>query len=143
MRIKKNCKNKGFTLLELLVAIVIISVVILVAIPSYLHYVKRQELANTIKVANSLQATVAVCILKNKSPVGCDSDSNDIAVATESGIGQIGLSVKAGVITATVPMDVGYDIPTDTNYILTPIVTDGKVSWQKSGTACQLINCEK
>ncbi len=66
-------KNKGFTLVELIVVIAIIAVLSAVIAPQYMKYVEESRQANDLQVATNLMkaATVAVADPLNEIPLDC------------------------------------------------------------------------
>ncbi len=65
-------KNKGFTLVELIIVVAIIAVLAAVLAPQYLQYVERSRESNDLQIATNMvrAATVAIADPKNEIPAG-------------------------------------------------------------------------
>ena len=135
-------KRKGFTMLELLIAVAIVAILAAVAIPSYLQYTKKAQFSEVVSAADNLKQAVVGCINANQGATNCAPGSYGIP----ANLGAIdntniaSVKVDAGVITATAGTDNGLNSET---YILTPKYDAAKgVTWVATGTACgDEVNC--
>lgn len=134
MNTQRNTQ-KGFTLLELMVVLVIIGILAALAVPTYQGQVKRAKFAEVISATAPTKAAVAACIQKEgASGIGasgtCDAASNGIPADLDDAAGHLNdLTVANGVITAS-----GDATVDSLTYILTPAYTGGIVTWTVSGT---------
>ena len=136
MKLGINKTTRGFTLLELLIAIAIVAVLAAVAIPSYLSYLRSAEFSGTVSAADSLKVMVSKCVEKNAALTNCTQATNGIPATVTAAAGIPGTTVASGVITATAPTDASYSVASAT-YILTPTYTAGSpITWAATGTGC-------
>lgn len=142
--IKQAIQRKGFTLLELLIAIAIVAILAAVAIPSYLHYMTKSHMSEVVQAADRYKVAVAECLEHNAgTATSCDGGAEGIPANITAGPGNVNtIAVADGVVTATPRAQNGL-AATDT-YVLTPAwsSTNG-TTWTPSGGACtnDLVNC--
>ncbi|MFA6408720.1 MAG: prepilin-type N-terminal cleavage/methylation domain-containing protein [Gammaproteobacteria bacterium] len=128
--------TKGFTLLELLIAITIIGILVAVAVPSYQSYTRRAHYTEVVQAAAPYKLGVEECYQMTADLSTCQSGQNGVPidVALGQGAGIIdSITTSSGKITLT-PRD-KFGIKADDTYILTPTVSTDRLTWASSGGA--------
>ena len=107
----------GFSLIEVLIALVIIGLLAAVALPQYQSFIGRSAYAEVILAAKVYRRAVEVCALENPM-ASCDSGTQGIPLG--SGTQAVStIAVVDGVITVT-PKTYKTITPADI-YVLTPV----------------------
>ncbi len=88
----KAKKNKGFTLVELIIVVAVIAVLASVLAPQYLRYVERTRESNDLQVATNIMRAATVAIADPNNDVAA---SADIVVTWVTG-GSTNLTVTGG-----------------------------------------------
>ena len=126
--------QKGFTLIELMIVVAIISILVAVALPAYQNYANRATFSELVIAITPLSTSVVLAIqTRNPSGLG-DLDSGALGIPASQTVGAAvhGSVVLNGAITMAWQSD-GTDLAGIT-YILT---TDGitpPIQWTDSGT---------
>lgn len=130
--------NRGFTLIELMMVVVIIGILATIAIPNYLHYAQRAKFTEIIQATAPYKLAVELCFQEQGKIDTCDAGMHGIPAAIGQGIGQkkpygkiSSLTVVKGTITATSTIELD-----SKTFTLTPSTTseDGHVTWDLGGT---------
>lgn len=96
MKTNKQKKQKGFTLIELMIVVAIIGVLSAVAIPAYKDYVKKSEVASAVATMKSL-ITPAELYYQENGDITTSTNLGDLGIS--SGSTSLGtLAPKAGQI---------------------------------------------
>lgn len=69
-----NQKQKGFTLIELMIVVAIIGILAAVALPAYQNYVTKSKWADNLSGIASVKTAIALC-MQEKGGVGTSCDS--------------------------------------------------------------------
>lgn len=127
-------KQKGFTLIELVVVIAVLGILASFAIPRYTTYVKEARVAALNGLAGAIRSSVAVVqaryltIGTNTSPVTM-LDGTTVGVSVDTASGGVPLSAAGGIDNA---------VKVDGTYVYTPGATTGTYNLATAVTGCTL-----
>lgn len=133
-------KQKGFTLIELMIVIAIIGILAAIALPAYQNYLARSQMSEGLLLASGQKSAVT----ETKANKGVWPTSNaEAGIAAPSDItGKYVEKVEivaSGVITATIRnVDGVSDRIRGRQLSLTPSETNGSYTWSCSSTAGNL-----
>lgn len=121
-------KQKGFTLIELMVVIGIIAILSAIGIPTYQNYLHKAALTDMLQTFMPYRTAVELCAIDRGGVTACNAGSNGInSIKTTRYVS--GMSVTQGVVTLT-----GQETLNGLTVTLTPVWTDseGVRGWQRS-----------
>lgn len=128
-------REKGFTLIELMIVIAIIGILAAIALPAYQTYAKRAKFVEVVTATTGVKTAVEVCYQTQGSLAVCDDvDSGSVSAAvTGSTAGEnvtsVAITENTVVITAT-----GSAAVDSETYIVTPTPASGTLTWAVTGT---------
>lgn len=118
-------KNKGFTIIELMIAVAIIGVLAAIAIPAYQNYIIRAKVSESLTFAS--QAKTAVAEFYQSQGSLPTSNTQAGLAASVSGTNVSAVSVgTGGQITVTASIA---GIPTTANITFTPSTGPSGITW--------------
>ncbi len=124
----------GFSLMELLIALVIVGILSAMAIPTYNNYTKRAHYSEIVLATQAYKMAVMECFITTGDLTKCNGGSESIPANTEQGTDTIkSININQGIITVT-PNTKNGIAETDT-YVLTPVVTGTRLQWNSAGGA--------
>lgn len=135
-------RTQGFTLVEILIVLLIMSILTAIAIPTYIGYVGRAQVAEGVSVTSGLRADIVSWVWEHKEFPDNDAISSDGYIGNHASelegkyIKRSGVSVVANSGIVIVDFDKG--IISGKQLILTPAANRADksqiVDWKCSGT---------
>ena len=124
--------QQGFTLIELMIVVAIISILAAIAIPAFQKNVEKSKFAEALSMAQGYKTAVALCVNTLATLTGCDAGTNGIPAlpaTMPTNVALLGTSVTNGVITIKATAAAG-----GFTSIMTPALDGGVIRWGQDGT---------
>ena len=126
--------TNGFSLMELLIALVIVGILSAIAVPTYNTYTKRAHYSEIVLATQPYKIAAMECFVSSGDLTKCNGGSEGIPADVDQGNDAIkSIKTNQGIITVTPNIKNGIS-ETDT-YILTPSVNGSRLQWIASGGA--------
>ena len=112
-------RQKGFTLIELMVVIGIIAILSAIGIPAYQNYLRKAALTDMLQTFVPYRTAIELCALDHGGVERCDAGTNGIPSPTTTRYVSA-MSVAKGVVSLT-----GQDSLSGGEVLMTPLWSDG------------------
>ncbi|EJL89807.1 prepilin peptidase-dependent pilin [Pantoea sp. GM01] len=124
-------RQRGFTLIELMIVIGIVAILSAIGLPAYQNYLQRAALTDMLQTMVPYKTAVELCSIERGGPAQCQAGQRGIPAAKGSRYVAT-LSVVNGTINLT-----GQESLSGLAVEMLPIwnATDGTMSWQRSCTS--------
>ncbi len=120
-------KQRGFTLIELMIVIAIIAILSAIGLPAYQGYLQKAALTDMLQTMVPYKTAVELCTIEQGAITPCNAGSNGVPTANGSRY-VASVNVAAGVITLT-----GQESLNGLTVAMTPVWSsnEGQISWQR------------
>lgn len=124
-------KQRGFTLIELMIVVAIIGILGAVGLPLYQNYIVKARVGNALRSADALKTAVGLCIQEQGGALaGCSQGAQDVPAFTPTKE-VASATVADGVITLTLASGLGNGVDGRT-ITFTPQPGTSSVVWLNS-----------
>ncbi|MWN32673.1 prepilin peptidase-dependent pilin [Gilliamella sp. Pra-s65] len=119
--------QSGFSLFELMIAIVVIAILTAIGVPAYQGYVKKAALTDMLQIMTSYKTAVEICAVEQGGLTNCSNGNNGVPASRTSNY-VTSITVNNGIITL-----VGTSALTGLTTTLTPTInaTHGNLDWSR------------
>jgi len=131
---QRASNQTGLTLIELMIAVVIVGLLIAVAVPQYKNYLLKAKIGNALTAADALKVTVGLCVTEAGTASGCSGGSKGIPADVTAGNGTAEVSTISatdGVIVLALTSGLGNGIG-GKKICWGPTIMGGQVLWNAS-----------
>lgn len=126
-------KQRGFTLIELMIVVGIVAILSAIGIPAYQNYLQKAALTDMLQTMVPYKTAVELCTIERGAITDCNAGSNGVPPGSSSRY-VLSVAVSGGVITL-----VGQESLNGLSVVMTPEWNgnDGRISWQRSCNSSQ------
>ncbi|KFA59309.1 prepilin peptidase-dependent pilin [Gilliamella sp. Choc4-2] len=120
--------QSGFSLFELMIAIIVIAILTAIGLPAYQSYVKKAAMTDMLQTMASYKTAVEICAIEQGELANCNNGSNGVP-ATRATNYVTSITVNQGEITL-----VGKSVLSALTTTLTPVLNSehGNLDWNRS-----------
>jgi type IV pilus assembly protein PilA len=123
MNIIKN--NKGFTIIELMIAVAIIGILAAIAVPAYSNYTNRAKASEALTLADSAKTAVSEYYQSNGTPPTSNTQAGLAASITGTNTASVAVGAGGSIVAITTSLGAAGPV----TFSMTPSSSTAGISW--------------